>query len=86
MTAQYSNKIYTITKVNKNSVMLDNSIKRKKSDILMISDDTQEIAPDVHQVAVRQHNAARNRLIRADVQQENIIHGARERRANIRYL
>ena len=76
MTAQYSNKIYTITKVNKNTVILNNSIKKKKSEILLINDDTQAEAPEVHQVAVRQHNIARNRLIRADVQQENIIDGA----------
>ncbi len=48
MTAKYSNCIYTITEVTKNSVIWNNDIKKKKSQVLLISDDTQAIVPNVH--------------------------------------
>ena len=86
MTSQYSNKVYTITKVNQNSVILNDTIKKKKSEILLIDDDVQEMAPDVHRQAVREYNLARNRTIRADVQQENIINTVRQKRTPSRFL
>ena len=86
MTAQYSNKIYTITKINKNSLMLDNTVHIKKSDVLLITDDTEEIIPEVHQRAVKDHNIVRNKILRSGVNEENIINAPRQRTANPRYL
>jgi hypothetical protein len=86
MTSQYSNKIYTITKVNKNSVILNDTIKKKKSEILLINDDVQEMAPDVHIQAVREYNIARNKTIRAGVDEDNIIHTIRPRRNPVRFI
>jgi hypothetical protein len=86
MTAKYSNKIYTITKVNKNSVVLNDEYKKKKSEILMINDDVQEIVPNVHQRAVSDYNATKNKNLRAGVQEENIIHEARQKRTPARFL
>ena len=85
MTSQYSNKIYTITKVNKNSVILNDTIKIKKSEILLINDDVQEMTPDVHIQAVREYNAAKNKTIRAGVDADNIIHTIRPRRIPVRF-
>ena len=62
MKAQYSNKIYTITKVNKNSIMLDNNINIKKSNVLLTIDDTEEITPEVHQKAVKEFNTSRQKI------------------------
>jgi hypothetical protein len=65
MTAKYSNFIYTITEVTKNSVILNNDIKKKKSQVLLISDDTQAIVPNVHQEAVKTYNKAKNKFNRS---------------------
>jgi hypothetical protein len=86
MTAQYSNKIYTITKVNKNSIMLDNNINIKKSNVLLITDDTEEITPEVHQKAVKAFNISKNKTVRSKVDVNNIIHTVREKRTPTRYL
>jgi len=86
MTAQYSNKIYTITKVNKNSIMLDNNINIKKSNVLKITEDTEEITPEVHQKAVKEFNISKNKTVRSKVDVNNIIHTVREKRTPTRYL
>ena len=65
MTAKYSNFIYTITEVTKNSVILNNDIKTKKSQVLLISDETQAIVPNVHQEAVKTYNKAKNKFNRS---------------------
>ena len=72
---------------NNNSVIiLNDTIKMKKSAILLINDDVQEMAPDVHIQAVREYNLARNRTIRAGVDEGNIIHTIRPKRTPARFL
>ena len=86
MTPQYSNKIYTITKVNQNSVILDNTIKKKKSEILLINNEVQNMTPDVHIQAVKENNTIRNKTIRAGVDEGNIINTIRPKRTPTRFL
>ena len=86
MTPQYSNKIYTITKVNQNSVILDNTIKKKKSEILLINDEVQNMTPDDHIQAVKENNTIRNKTIRAGVDEGNIINTIRPKRNPTRFL
>ena len=52
----------------------------------MINDDVQEIVPNVHQRAVSDYNATKNKNLRAGVQEENIIHEARQKRTPARFL
>lgn len=86
MTPQYSNKIYTITKVNQNSVILNDTIKKKKTEILLINDDVQEIVPDDNIQKVIQENTIKNKTIRSGVDEGNIIHTIRPKRTPTRFI
>lgn len=81
MTAKYSKTIYTIEKVNKNSVDIihDNDNKTvKKTDILIVKDNVEHIAPETEQIAMRNEVLHHNRQVRAGTNNDNVV---REKRA-----
>ena len=83
MTTKYSKTIYTITKIFKNTVEIKHNedIKTvKKSDIMIIKDSVEHIAPDIVQMAVQKDTKTRNKLKKIDVQENNIIDEPRVRK------
>ena len=81
MTAKYSKTIYTIEKVNKNSVdIIHNNDNKtvKKTDILIVKDNVEHIAPETEQIAMRNEVLHHNRQVRAGTNNDNVV---REKRA-----
>ena len=85
MTTKYSNHVYIITKVNKNTVTLNDGKVEKKSDIIIISDATEEKHDNTTQDYINKVHKQQLKLRREEVQQENIIEEPRVRKAKKHY-
>ena len=75
MTTKYSKTVYTIMKVNKNSVEIthnDDDLTVKKTDIMIVKDNIEHIAPNTHQVAVQIQAKQNNKNARAQVDVNDI--------------
>ena len=86
MTAKYSKTIYTVQKVFKNYVDIihDNDNKLvKKSDIMIIKDTIEHIAPETEQIAMRKEEKHNNKIARADVDVNDIIVEKRVRKPKV---
>ena len=86
MTTKYSKTIYTIIKVNKNSVEINHNndnLTVKKTEIMIVRDNVEHIAPDTHQKAVQIQARQNNKNARAQVDVNNIIQSPRERKKKV---
>ena len=86
MTSKYSKTIYTVQKVFKNYVDIihDNDNKLvKKSDIMIIKDTIEHIAPETEQIAMRKEEKHNNKIARADVDVNDIIVEKRVRKPKV---
>lgn len=86
MTTKYSKTIYTITKINKNSVEIkhnDDEQTVKKSDIMIVKDNVEHIASNTYQEAVQTQAKQNNKIARAKVDVNDIIQAPRERKKKV---
>lgn len=87
MTTKYSKTIYTIIKVNKNSVEVNHNndnLTVKKTEIMIVRDNVEHIAPDTHQKAVQIQAKQNNKILRAGVDVNDIIQQKRVRKPKVR--
>ena len=89
MSAKYSNTIYTITKVNKNTVDVkdskDNIYTVKKYNILIIRDVDYQIINDV-KPSVEMEDKIRRNIKKVGVEESNIINSKRVSKRNAKYV
>ena len=86
MTTKYSKTVYTIIKVNKSSVEINHNnddLTVKKTDIMIVKDNIEHIAPNTHQVAVQIQARHNNKIARADVDVNDIIVEKRVRKPKV---
>ena len=87
MTTRFSNDIYEITKVNKNTVKIidKNNIDYtvKQSDILIVHNNTELNTTNEHQMAVKQVNKTNNILRKEGLNTNNIVETKRIRKPKV---
>jgi len=87
MTSKYTNKIYTISRVYKNTVDVmdneDNEYNIKKTNILLIDNEIEHHVPDNHLQGVKAYNTEKQAKRRSDVNVNLIVNAARIRNPNI---
>ena len=87
MTSKYTNKIYTISRVYKNTVAVmdneDNEYNIKKTNILLIDNEIEHHVPDNHLQGVKAYNTEKQAKRRSDVNVNLIVNAARIRNPNI---
>lgn len=76
---KYSNEVYTIVKIKKNSVVLDNDKTVKKSDIIIVKNIDYEVVQSVKKEVEKKHKI-KNKLDKEDVKNENIRESKREKK------
>ena len=89
MKTKYSENLYMISSINKNTVDLEDAFKNaykniKKTDIKKITDN-QNYIPTVNKYVVEQEYKIDRKLKKVDVQKENIIEEKRIRKRNTKY-
>ena len=82
---QFSNQVYTVIKINGQTVYLNNGEKKKRHKLLKVDKDAKDLTKNVVKIA-KQERKAQIIQKREDIKQDNVIREPRLRKANTRYL